>query len=214
MVFGTSARVFLQVLNSLSRRSEACISGNHHLWVSKSSSFRCGVADPLLLISEANADIRAVGSAIDVFGYSSPFRSNRINFPLISSSNCERDLREIAELYGSQSSLTGIQEYRSFSGLQSISSTCFKAARIVAILIDDGIEFDKKHEIEWHRKFAPVVGRILRIERLAEKILDEVRYLNLFIWVYIVKRVMFVNKNLILYILDMLCINEYKCVVD
>lgn len=53
---------------------------------------------------------------------------------------------------------------------------CFKAARISTILIDDGIEFDKKLDIEWHQKFAPVVGRILRIESLAEKILNEVRY--------------------------------------
>ncbi|KAI8021236.1 Protein fluG [Camellia lanceoleosa] len=49
------------------------------------------------------------------------------------------------------------------------------AARIAVVLIDDGIEFDKMHDIEWHRNFAPVVGRILRIEHLAEKILDEGR---------------------------------------
>lgn len=43
--------------------------------------------------------------------------------------------------------------------------------------MDDGLELDKKLDIEWHRSFAPLVGRILRIERVAEKILDEVRYL-------------------------------------
>lgn len=88
----------------------------------------------------------------------------------------QRSLRDIAELYGSESTLDRIEEYRRSSGLQSITSMCFKAARISAILIDDGIEFHEKHEIEWHRKFAPVVGRILRIERLAENILDEVRF--------------------------------------
>ncbi|CAL5334664.1 unnamed protein product [Camellia sinensis] len=87
----------------------------------------------------------------------------------------ERGIRDIAELYGSELSLDGIQKYRKGNGLQSISSICFKAARIAAILIDDGIEFDKMHDIEWHRNFAPVVGRILRIEHLAEKILDEGR---------------------------------------
>lgn len=85
----------------------------------------------------------------------------------------KRNLRHIAELYGSELSLHGVEEYRKLSGLQSISSTCFEAARISAILIDDGIEFDKMHDIEWHKNVAPVVGRILRIERLAEKILDE-----------------------------------------
>ena len=74
----------------------------------------------------------------------------------------------------------GVEEYRKLSGLQSISSTCFEAARISVILIDDGIEFDKMHDIEWHKSVAPVVGRILRIERLAEKILDEVIYLFFF----------------------------------
>ena len=53
------------------------------------------------------------------------------------------------------------------------------------ILIDDGIEFDKMHDIEWHKSVAPVVGRILRIERLAEKILDEVIYLFFFFFSYL-----------------------------
>lgn len=87
-------------------------------------------------------------------------------------------MKDIAELYGSENSLVKVEEYRRLSGLQSISSTCFKAAKISAILLDDGIEFDKNHDIEWHKTFAPVVGRILRIERLAEKILDEVRCLG------------------------------------
>lgn len=85
----------------------------------------------------------------------------------------KRSLRDIAELYGSELSLHAVEEYRRSSGLQSISLTCFRAARISAILIDDGLALDKKHDIKWHRKFAPVVGRILRIERLAEKILDQ-----------------------------------------
>lgn len=93
---------------------------------------------------------------------------------------CQRNLREIAELYGSELSLQGVEEHRRVSGMQSICSTCFKAARISAILIDDGLQLDKKHDIEWHRSFTPLFGRILRIERLAEEILDEVRYLNTF----------------------------------
>ncbi|KAK6152355.1 hypothetical protein DH2020_014990 [Rehmannia glutinosa] len=86
----------------------------------------------------------------------------------------KRSLREIAELYGSDLSLDAVQEYRSSSGVDSITKKCLKAARISAILIDDGLELDKKYEIEWHKGFVPFVGRILRIERVAEKILDEV----------------------------------------
>ncbi|XP_027363467.1 protein fluG [Abrus precatorius] len=85
----------------------------------------------------------------------------------------KRNLRDIAELYGAKLSLQGVEEYRGVSGIQSICSTCFKAARISAILIDDGLELDKKHDIEWHRSFTPFFGRILRIERVAEKILEQ-----------------------------------------
>ncbi|XP_019461605.1 PREDICTED: protein fluG [Lupinus angustifolius] len=85
----------------------------------------------------------------------------------------KRSLKDIAELYGSASSLQGVEEYRRGTGLQSICSTCFKAARISTILIDDGLKLDKMHHIEWHKSFTPFVGRILRIERVAEQILDE-----------------------------------------
>lgn len=85
----------------------------------------------------------------------------------------KRSLRDIVELYDCQPSLHGVEDYRKSSGLDSICTTCFKAARISAILIDDGLELDKKHNLEWHKNFVPIVGRILRIERLAENILDE-----------------------------------------
>ncbi|XP_050945075.1 protein fluG isoform X1 [Cucumis melo] len=85
----------------------------------------------------------------------------------------KRSLRDIVELYDCQPTLHGVEDYRKSSGLDSICSTCFKAARISAVLIDDGLVLDKKHNIDWHKKFVPVVGRILRIERLAENILDE-----------------------------------------
>ncbi|KAJ8753951.1 hypothetical protein K2173_001849 [Erythroxylum novogranatense] len=85
----------------------------------------------------------------------------------------KRSLREIAELYGCENSLRAVEEYRRSNGLEAIASKCFKAGRISAVLIDDGLKLDKKHEVEWHKSFAPFVGRILRIERLAEEILDK-----------------------------------------
>lgn len=86
----------------------------------------------------------------------------------------QRNLKDVAELYGCENTLHGVEVHRRLAGLQSISSTCFGAAGISAILIDDGLRLDKKHEIDWHKNFAPVVGRILRIEHLAEEILNEV----------------------------------------
>ncbi|KAG9146274.1 hypothetical protein Leryth_007977 [Lithospermum erythrorhizon] len=85
----------------------------------------------------------------------------------------KRSLREVAELYGSELSFHAVERYRTLSGLESITETCFRASRLSAILIDDGLELDKMHDIDWHRKFVPLVGRILRIEHLAEKILNE-----------------------------------------
>ncbi|CAJ1968861.1 unnamed protein product [Sphenostylis stenocarpa] len=87
----------------------------------------------------------------------------------------KRGLRDVAELYGTEVSLEGVEEYRRVSGLEAITSTCFKAAKVSAILIDDGIEMDKKNEIEWHKTFAPFVGRILRTERVAEQILEQLK---------------------------------------
>lgn len=88
-------------------------------------------------------------------------------------------MKDVAELYGCEKSLNGIEEFRRVNGLESITSTCFKAAKISAIFIDDGVKLDKEHDIEWHKAFAPFVGRILRIEHLAETILDEVRCFEL-----------------------------------
>ncbi|KNA07938.1 hypothetical protein SOVF_167260 [Spinacia oleracea] len=85
----------------------------------------------------------------------------------------KRGVREIAELYGCKSSLDSIEDYRKQSGIDSISSTCFGAARISGLFIDDGIDFDNKYDIEWHKSYVPFVGRILRVEHLAGKILDE-----------------------------------------
>lgn len=87
--------------------------------------------------------------------------------------NFKRSLRDIAELYGSESSLQEVQEYRSSSGIEKISNMCFKAAGISTLLIDDGFVLEKMLSIEQHRDIVPFVGRILRIEHLAEEILDE-----------------------------------------
>ncbi|KAJ8435650.1 hypothetical protein Cgig2_003305 [Carnegiea gigantea] len=84
-----------------------------------------------------------------------------------------RGMREISELYGCEPTLHGIEDYRRCSGLESVTSTCLGAARFSGVLIDDGLNLDKKYEIEWHRSYVPFVGRILRIEHLAEKILEE-----------------------------------------
>jgi hypothetical protein len=85
----------------------------------------------------------------------------------------QRSLRDIAALYNCEASLEKVEEFRTAEGLKSISSKCFQAANISAILIDDGITFDKMLDLESHKAFAPVIGRVLRIERLAETIIND-----------------------------------------
>ncbi|XP_075092250.1 protein fluG-like [Nicotiana tabacum] len=84
----------------------------------------------------------------------------------------KRSLDEICELYGSSLSLDSVQESRERLGLASSAAICFKAARIAALLLDDGIKLDKTLDIKWHESLVPTVGRILQVEHVAEKILD------------------------------------------
>ncbi|XP_066385020.1 protein fluG-like isoform X1 [Miscanthus floridulus] len=85
----------------------------------------------------------------------------------------KRSLRDIAALYKCEPLLEKVEKFRSAEGLKSIGSKCFQAANISVILIDDGIAFDKMLDLESHKAFAPVVGRVLRIERLAETIIND-----------------------------------------
>lgn len=86
----------------------------------------------------------------------------------------QRSLRDIAELYKCEPSLDKVEDHRKSEGLASISSKCFGAANISAVFIDDGIMFDKMLDWQSHKSFVSAVGRILRIEHLAETILNEV----------------------------------------
>ncbi|CAN0926201.1 Protein fluG [Linum grandiflorum] len=85
----------------------------------------------------------------------------------------KRNLREIAELYGCGNSLQAVEEHRRSAGLESAASACFKATGLSAVLIDDGLKLDSMLNIDWHKTYFPFVGRILRIERLAEEILEQ-----------------------------------------
>lgn len=76
-------------------------------------------------------------------------------------------------MYGCEASLDKVEEFRKAQGLSSISSKCFQAANISAILVDDGLAFDKMLELEAHKEFVPTVGRVLRIEWLAETIIND-----------------------------------------
>ncbi|KAK7392504.1 hypothetical protein VNO78_20945 [Psophocarpus tetragonolobus] len=117
-------------------------------------------------------DSKAISSFVQAFTVGAFADADSLAFAQ-SSLSFKRSLRDVAELYGTEVYLEGVEEYRRASGIEAITSTCLSAAKFSAILIDDGIEMDKRFEIEWHKKFGPLVGRILRTERVAEQILEQ-----------------------------------------
>eukprot|EP00249_Psilotum_nudum_P023188 c28779_g1_i1 orf=272-2839(-) len=85
----------------------------------------------------------------------------------------KRSIRDIASLYGCEASLQSIEAHRKAIGINEICCECFDASNISTVLIDDGIVFDKMFDLEWHRKYIPAVHRVLRIETVAEAILEQ-----------------------------------------
>uniref|UniRef100_A0A453N108 GS catalytic domain-containing protein n=1 Tax=Aegilops tauschii subsp. strangulata TaxID=200361 RepID=A0A453N108_AEGTS len=86
----------------------------------------------------------------------------------------KRSLRDIAALYDCDPSLEKVEEFRRAQGLSSITSKCFQAANISALVVDDVSTLDKTLELESHKAFAPKVYRVVGIETLAETIINEV----------------------------------------
>ena len=82
-------------------------------------------------------------------------------------------MKDLAALYGCEPSLAAIEQYRQTAGLAAISEKCFDAANIEFVLLDDGLTMDKMVSLGWHRKYIPGVHRVLRIETVAEAILNQ-----------------------------------------
>uniref|UniRef100_A0A8I7BGC8 GS catalytic domain-containing protein n=1 Tax=Hordeum vulgare subsp. vulgare TaxID=112509 RepID=A0A8I7BGC8_HORVV len=85
----------------------------------------------------------------------------------------KRSLRDIAALYDCDASFEKVEEFRRAQGLSSITSKCFQAANISALVVDDVSKFNEILELESHNAFAPKVYRIVGIETLAETIINE-----------------------------------------
>jgi len=87
----------------------------------------------------------------------------------------QRSVQDLAGLYGCEPTLAAIEQYRQSAGLATISEKCFDAANIEFVLLDDGLTMDKMVSMGWHRKYIPGVHRVLRIETVAEAILNQVQ---------------------------------------
>lgn len=84
-----------------------------------------------------------------------------------------RSLREIAALLECEPKEEAILTQRSQLGLERFTELFFSAAKLDAILLDDGFLPEEILPVEWHQRFVPVY-RLLRLEVLAQEILTQV----------------------------------------
>lgn len=83
-----------------------------------------------------------------------------------------RSLRDIADLLECEATEQAILARREQLGLVELTRRCFRAARLEAVLLDDGFLPEQILPLDWHAQFVPV-RRLLRIEMVAEKLLTE-----------------------------------------
>ncbi|GAB4381387.1 MAG: amidohydrolase family protein [Elainellaceae cyanobacterium] len=91
-----------------------------------------------------------------------------------------RSLRDIANLLNCEPNETAILARRKDLGLQALTQHCFDKANLKAIYLDDGFLPDTILPIAWHQQFVPVY-RLLRIEWLAEQMIHQVDYFEIFL---------------------------------
>jgi len=84
-----------------------------------------------------------------------------------------RSLRDIAELLKCEPQEAEILAQRDKLGLEELTKTCFNAANIEAIFLDDGFLPEHILPWQWHQQFVPV-KRLLRIEDVAQNLIPQV----------------------------------------
>jgi hypothetical protein len=92
----------------------------------------------------------------------------------------KRSLREIAQLLECEPEEEAIRERRTQLGVEKLTQRCFEASKLKAIFLDDGFFADEILPVEWHEQFVPV-QRILRLESLAQNLMNEVDNFETFV---------------------------------
>ena len=85
-----------------------------------------------------------------------------------------RNLREVAQLLGVDSTEAAVAARREALGVEAYARRFFDAARIEAVFLDDGFAPDQLEPVGWHDRFFPT-RRILRLEAQAEGTLAQSR---------------------------------------
>jgi uncharacterized protein len=87
-----------------------------------------------------------------------------------------RSLRDIAAVLSCEASEAVVVARRGELGLDALAARFLQASNLAAVYLDDGFLPEAVLPWEWHGRFVPV-RRILRIEHLAEKLLEtEVKF--------------------------------------
>jgi hypothetical protein len=85
----------------------------------------------------------------------------------------QRSLEELGDMYGVEPNELALKAHRESIGLEAVSEKCFGAANIECVLLDDGLTMDRMLGMGWHRKYIRGVHRVLRIETVAEAVLNQ-----------------------------------------
>lgn len=85
----------------------------------------------------------------------------------------QRSLQELGAMYGVDANVAALKAHRETLGLEAVSEKCFGGANIECVLLDDGLTMDRMLGMGWHRKYVPSVHRVLRIETVAEAVLNQ-----------------------------------------
>ena len=84
-----------------------------------------------------------------------------------------RSLRDMADLLKCEPQESEILAKRDNLGLENLTKTCFNAANLETILLDDGFLPEEILPWQWHQQFVGV-KRLLRIENLAQNLIPQV----------------------------------------
>ena len=85
-----------------------------------------------------------------------------------------RAVKDLAALYGCAQSweeIVKVREDRVRRDYDGLITKCFEGTH--AIMMDDGLSSESVQPYQWHRKFVPRVSRIVRIESIAAKLLEQ-----------------------------------------
>ncbi len=108
-----------------------------------------------------------------VAAFSEAHHAHIINYHACHTLFYRRSLRDMADLLKCEPQESEILAKRDNLGLENLTKTCFDAANLDTILLDDGFLPEEILPWQWHQQFVGV-KRLLRIENIAQNLIPQV----------------------------------------